>query len=111
MRYAKNYPGKQNWLGFHDDYFPEDTGMEKDYYFLRGMKEAGRLENWRVAPIGGEMIPRAADDWVGSSDGFSRTKAMIKAAHFSWVGPYSPAMENVPKPMPGFAPGAMSWYA
>jgi hypothetical protein len=33
FRYAKDYVGQQPWIGFHDDYFPEDTGIEKDYYF------------------------------------------------------------------------------
>lgn len=93
-RYAKGEPGKQPWLGFHDDYFPEDTGDKEDWHFLRGMRESGRLENWRVAGIGGEMIPNGADKWVGTDAGFAKTKEMIDAAHFSWVGPYSPAMEK-----------------
>ncbi|MBC8141968.1 MAG: DUF4832 domain-containing protein [Armatimonadetes bacterium] len=93
-RYATGYLGKQPWLGFHDDYFPEDTGTEKDWYFLRGMKESGRLGNWRVAPVGGEMIPSGADKWVGTDAGLARTEAMIRAAHFSWIGPYSPAQEK-----------------
>ena len=93
-RYATGYVGQQAWMGFHDDYFPDDTGTEKDYYFLRGMTQAGRTENYRAAPVGGEMVPHAADKWVGTDAGYARTKAMIRAAHFSWVGPYSPAMER-----------------
>ncbi len=93
-RYAKDTPGKQPWLGFHDDYFPEDTGFSEDWHFLRGMRESGRFDNWRAAGIGGEMIPNAATKWVGTEAGFARTKAMVAAAHFSWVGPYSPAMEK-----------------
>ncbi len=27
-RYAKGYVGKQAWIGFHDDFFPDDTGYE-----------------------------------------------------------------------------------
>lgn len=101
-RYAKGYPGKQSWLGFHDDYFPEDTGTEKDYYFLRGMQESRRLENWRVAPVGGEMIPSGADKWVGTDAGLARTEAMIRAAHFSWIGPYSPTLEKRARTDAGF---------
>lgn len=98
-RYAKGYPGKQPWLGFHDDFFPEDTGDEKDWYLLYGMKQSGRTENWRRAPVGGEMIPQPPDDarkWVGTDAGFARTLAMVEAAHFSWVGPYSPALHKPP---------------
>jgi len=94
-RYAKGYPGAQPWLGFHDDFFPEDTGDEKDWYLLYGMKKSGRTGNWRRAPVGGEMVPHAPDDarkWVGTDAGFARTLAMVEAAHFSWVGPYSPAL-------------------
>lgn len=100
-RYATGHPGKQPWLGYHDDYFPEDTGDEKDWYLLYGMRRSGRLENWRVAPIGGEMIPQKGIDalkWVGTDEGWERTKSMIKAAHFSWVGPYSPALVKPPTP-------------
>ncbi|MBC8139016.1 MAG: DUF4832 domain-containing protein [Fibrella sp.] len=101
-RYAKDEPGKQPWLGYHDDYFPEDTGDEENWHFLRGMRESGRLENWRTAGIGGEMIPNAATKWVGTDAGFAKTRAMIAAAHFSWVGPYSPAMEKRAKTDPAF---------
>ena len=101
-RSARGYVGKQAWLGFHDDYFPEDTGTEKDWYFLRGMKETGRRENWRTAGIGGEMIPNAAKKWVGTDEGLARTKSMISEAHFSWVGPYSPAMEALARNDAGF---------
>jgi len=39
------YPGyhieKQPWIGFHDDMFPEDTGMEEDWHFLSRLRKAG----------------------------------------------------------------------
>lgn len=101
-RYAKDELGKQSWLGFHDDYFPEDTGYDEEWHFLRQMRQNGRLENWRSAGIGGEMIPGGAEKWVGTDDGFAKTKAMIEAAHFSWVGPYSPAMAKRAKSDPAF---------
>lgn len=98
-RYAHSYPGQQDWLGFHDDYFPEDTGEEQEWYFLRNLRKSGRDRNWRRAPIGGEMVPHAPENalkWVGTEQGYARTRAMIEQAHFSWVGPYSPALEKSP---------------
>lgn len=98
-RYARGYPGEQAWLGFHDDYFPEDTGDEQDWYLLRNLRKSGRAENWRRAVIGGEMVPHAPDNarkWVGTDAGYARTLAMIEQAHFTWVGPYSPALEEPP---------------
>jgi hypothetical protein len=100
-RYARGYPGRQPWLGYHDDFFPDDTGDEQDWYFLHGIRAAGRSENWRRAAIGGEMIPQAGNNalkWIGTDAGFARTLAMTEAAHFSWVGPYSPALEAPPSP-------------
>lgn len=89
--------GRQPWLGYHDDMFPEDTGDEKDWYFLGGLRRAGRAENWRKAPIGGEMVPNAAKKWLSDPD-YARTLRFLEEGHFSWVGPYSPALEAPPNP-------------
>lgn len=98
-RYAQEYPGRQSWLGFHDDYFPEDTGDEgptKDWYFLYNINRSGRAENWKRAGIGGEMIPDQARKWMGTQFAFTLKRA--EEAHFSWVGPYSPALEKPASP-------------
>ncbi len=89
-RYARDDAGTRDWLGFHDDMFPEDTDNGQDWSFLAGIRTAGRTENWKRAPIGGEMVPGAARKWTG--DGFEQTIRMIERSHFSWVGPYCPAI-------------------
>jgi hypothetical protein len=97
-RYAQDYTGKQPWLGFHDDYFPEDTGDEKDWHFLGKIKRAGRAENWQSAVIGGEMIPAKGENahkWL-APEHFDFTMDRLRQGHFSWVGPYSPALEKPP---------------
>jgi hypothetical protein len=43
------------------------------------------------------MVPNAAKKWLGPE--IERTRAMLEASHFSWVGPYSPALEE---PTPEF---------
>jgi hypothetical protein len=100
--YAKGYPGQQAWLGFHDDYFPEDTGDEgvsKDWYFLHNIRKSGRAENWKRAVIGGEMIPHEGKNaryWLGDAERFAFTLKRAEETHFTWVGPYLPALEKPP---------------
>jgi len=91
-RYARDDAGTRDWLGFHDDMFPEDTDNGQDWSFLAGIRQSGRLDNWKRAPIGGEMVPGAARKWLG--EGFGQTMAMVERSHFSWVGPYCPAIES-----------------
>ena len=101
FRNADGYVGQQTWVGFHDDYFPEDTGTKEDWNFLAGIRRAGRGENWRRAAIGGEMIPEKSKNalkWLGSADEFALTLARATDAHFTWVGPYCPALEAPPNP-------------
>ena len=95
-RYGRDDAGKQDWLGFHDDMFPEDTDNGEDWSFLAGLRASGRLENWKRASIGGEMVPNAARKWLGKN--FAQTMAMTERAHFSWVGPYCPALETSRSP-------------
>lgn len=90
VRYARDYAGKQNWIGFHDDMFPEDTDNGKDWGFLAGVRREGRAENWKRAVVGGEMVPGKASQWLG--DDYSTTLRMLNRAHFTWVGPYCPAL-------------------
>ena len=94
------YPGGSarslDWIGFFDDLFPQDTDGPEGWEFLPTMRKSGRTENWKRACIGGELEPGAAVKWLGSD--FARTLAMTEATHFSWVGPYSPAM--IPNPSP-----------
>ncbi len=92
VRYARNDAGQQPWIGFHDDMFPQDTDNGKDWSFLAGLRASGRTENWKQAVIGGEMVPHQASRWLGRD--FALTTEMLKRSHFTWVGPYCPALEK-----------------
>lgn len=92
VRYARDYAGQQPWIGFHDDMFPQDTDNGEDWSFLAGLRKSSRMDNWRTAIVGGEMVPNKAGNWLGK--GFDQTKTMVRASHFSWIGPYCPALER-----------------
>lgn len=92
VRYSRNYAGQQNWIGYHDDMFPQDTDNGKDWSFLADLRKTNRIENWKVAVVGGEMVPGKATKWLGSD--YQITLTMLERAHFSWVGPYCPALEK-----------------
>lgn len=94
VRYARGYAGEQEWIGFHDDMFPEDTDNGKDWSFLAGLRKSQRTENWKVAVIGGEMVPGQAQRWLGTD--FDTTWSMLERSHFTWVGPYCPALTRSP---------------
>jgi hypothetical protein len=89
-RYARGFAGEQPWLGFHDDMFPEDTDNGRDWSFLAGLRRSGRTDNWRRAAIGGEMVPHQATAWLGPE--YRRTVEMLERGHFTWIGPYCPAL-------------------
>jgi hypothetical protein len=89
-RYAGGPAGEQPWLGFHDDMFPEDTDNGHDWSFLAKMRRAGRTDNWQRAAVGGEMVPHAAERLLGPD--YELTSDMLGRAHFTWVGPYCPAL-------------------
>ncbi|BDI34252.1 beta-galactosidase [Capsulimonas corticalis] len=89
-RYPDGVTGAQGWLGYHDDMFPSDTTGPDTWMFLPKMERSGRTDNWKAAPIGGEMEPGAANRWLGAD--FARTMAAVEKAHMTWVGPYSPAI-------------------
>ena len=95
-RTANGDAGRSDWLGFHDDMFPEDTDNGQDWSFLAGIRTAGRLDNWQRAAIGGEMVPGAAKSWLGA--GYGRTLEMAERAHFTWVGPYCPPLQRSATP-------------
>lgn len=86
-----SYPSLQlPGMGFHDDMIPEDTLPPEDWKFLPALR-AGHMDgNWQTAPTGGEMVPGAAAKWLG--DGWMDTQKAVREAHFSWIGPYCPAM-------------------
>lgn len=92
VRYARGYAGEQDWIGFHDDMFPQDTDNGKDWSFLAGLRKTQRTDNWKVAVIGGEMVPGKADRWLGRD--FETTMAITERSHFTWVGPYCPAIHR-----------------
>jgi len=91
-RSARDDAGTRDWLGFHDDMFPEDTDNGQDWSFLSGIRKSGRADNWKRAPIGGEMVPGAARKWTG--EGFQQSMDMVERGHFSWIGPYCPALDR-----------------
>lgn len=92
VRYARDFAGEQDWIGFHDDMFPEDTDNGQDWSFLAGLRREGRTENWKHAVVGGEMVPGKARQWLG--DDYEKTTEMLNRSHFTWIGPYCPALEN-----------------
>lgn len=92
VRYARDFAGQQEWLGFHDDMFPEDTDNGQDWSFLAGIRREGRSENWKRAVVGGEMVPGKAGQWLGVN--YEKTLEMVERSHFTWVGPYCPALES-----------------
>lgn len=92
VRYARGFAGQQKWIGFHDDMFPEDTDNGKDWSFLSGLRTAKRTDNWQVAVVGGEMVPNKAEQWLGND--FETTLTMTERSHFTWVGPYCPALQK-----------------
>lgn len=92
VRYARGYAGQQDWIGFHDDMFPQDTDNGKDWSFLAGLRKTHRTDNWKVAVIGGEMVPGKAHEWLGKD--FETTMTMTEGSHFTWVGPYCPAIHG-----------------
>jgi hypothetical protein len=96
-RTARGNAGKQPWIGFHDDMFPEDTDNGQDWSFLAVIRASSRGDNWKKASIGGEMVPGAAKTWL--IDRYDQTANMVKRAHFSWVGPYSPAIDRSTSPV------------
>lgn len=92
-RNADKYAGKHDWLGYHDDFFPDDTLCEDgNWCFLKNLRDNGRQDNWMAAPFGGEMEPDQAHRLLGGKE-FNNTMAAAEKAHFSWIGPYSPASE------------------
>jgi hypothetical protein len=97
-RYAGGELARPDWLGFHDDMFPEDTDPPAgtrtfEGTFLPVMRKSGLTQRWRTAPIGGEMVPRAAKRFLGPE--WETTKRALESAHFTWVGPYGPNMESL----------------
>ncbi|MAR08476.1 MAG: hypothetical protein CL681_00705 [Blastopirellula sp.] len=96
VRYARGYAGQQKWIGFHDDMFPQDTDNGKDWSFLAGMRKAKRTDNWQVAVVGGEMVPHNAKRYLGKE--FDTTRSMLQRSHFTWIGPYCPALEKSTDP-------------
>ena len=91
-RYADGTLAKYHSIGFHDDMFPEDTDNGKDWSFLARMRRAGQIDSWKQTVVGGEMVPNAARKWLGKR--WELTREMVDRSHFSWVGPYGPALET-----------------
>ncbi len=95
-RSGKGELGKAEGLGYHDDLFPEDVDGPEPWMFVPSLRAAHRDENWRKAMIGGELAFRSEDRWLGPE--FTHTNAMIERGHFSFLGPYHPAVKANPAP-------------
>ena len=95
-RYPMGYAGRQPWLGFFDDLFPDDTDEKEDWNFLPRLRAAGRQNAWKTVPFGGEMVPLAAKRLLGP--GYTTTMKRLEDGHFSWIGPYSPAIAELKDP-------------
>jgi len=83
-------------LRVYVDLFPQDTDNGQDWSFLAGIRRSGRTANWERAVIGGEMVPHRAKQWLGEKA--EQTTRMVERGHFSWVGPYCPALDNAKSP-------------
>lgn len=117
VRYGDIPTGPTPWNGYHDDYFPEDTDCfiegdpctGFDWYFMPGLRGNQRQDTWMTRMIGGEMIPGAAHRLLSDtpfSEGtpvppgttnWQLTQRMLDLGHFSWLGPYNPALESAPR--------------
>ncbi|CAN5906226.1 hypothetical protein BH23PLA1_BH23PLA1_29940 [soil metagenome] len=93
-RYPDGPAAEPAWIGYHDDMFPQDTDNGHAWSFLAKMRSNGQQENWQRAAIGGEMVPHEARRYLGPE--FDLTLRMAEDAHFSWVGPYNPALQRNP---------------
>jgi hypothetical protein len=107
--------GGGNWLGYHDDFFPEDTDCWtttepctpfNSWYFVPLLRSSGKAEAWRTRLIGGEMVPDAAPRLLSDvpfseltpvpagTTNWQLTLEMTRRARFSWMGPYAPVLHN-----------------
>jgi hypothetical protein len=96
-RNAVDYPGQQPWLGFHDDMIPQDTLGPDDWQFLPTIRKAGRADNWKIAPTGGEMVPGASEQYLGKD--WPMTLRAVREAHLSWIGPACPILTDSNDPV------------
>lgn len=86
--------GKYSNLGFHDDMIPQDTLGTEEWKFLPGILANNLESNWKFYPRGGEMVPGAANQYMGPE--YASTLQAVNDVHFSWIGPYCPALQKAP---------------
>ncbi len=86
--------GKYTTLGFHDDMIPQDTLGPEEWKFLPGILANNLGGNWKQYPRGGEMVPGAANQYMGKE--YGTTVRAVNDVHFSWIGPYCPALQKSP---------------
>ena len=55
------------------------------------MRRVGHTASWKHNVVGGEMVPHAAGKWLGPQ--WAHTQEMVQRSHFSWIGPYGPALD------------------
>ena len=95
-RYPTGYAGTLTRFGFFDDSFPYDTDGPENWKFLPKLRASGRQDAWKTVPFGGEMSPGDAVKLLGSE--LPLTKSAAETAHFTWIGPYCPALDATADP-------------
>lgn len=87
----------QHDLGYHDDSWAYATLPTTDWHFLGRMERAGLSENWKHAPVGGELYPPlqtcifseplscpgAEGEIAGGRD--YDVDAALQATHATWI--------------------------
>lgn len=80
------------WMGFHDDLIPDDTDAGPDWNFLPQLMRSSSRDNWKVAPIGGEMVPFNAKRLLSTD--WHKLVSAVKRCHFSFIAGYCPVIEQ-----------------
>ncbi len=88
---ASHAPNGRRKFGYHDDSFAWatlETGRKEDgWYFLTALRQAGAMDRWRTAPIGGEIRPEL---WPclwkapGCTEG-QDFAASVRETHATWL--------------------------
>ncbi|MCP4810773.1 MAG: DUF4874 domain-containing protein [Proteobacteria bacterium] len=99
--YADSFPGTalqvrlpyanavEAGIGFHDDSFAYSTVGETDWFFVPTLESRGADEQWRVAPIGGELRPELQQviftDAYTTGEYAQDFAECVEATHVSWL--------------------------
>lgn len=76
-------------IGFHDDSFAYSTVGETGWFFVPTLESNGAGEQWRVAPIGGELRPELQDqiftEAYETGEYAQDFSECVEATHASWL--------------------------